>query len=131
MDKRKGELETGKIARQTLFDYIMEHPGCYPFEIARETGLKRGTINYHLDRMKAAGIVRMEKLHGKQHCYFEAGYEGPTELLTDIQQEILSKIAKFKGELPFGIHSKFATQLGISRQVFSYHFRKLKEEGYL
>jgi predicted transcriptional regulator len=42
---------------QKIYSYIADNPGCLESEVARNLGIKRGTLRYHIGRLKSKDLI--------------------------------------------------------------------------
>jgi uncharacterized membrane protein/DNA-binding MarR family transcriptional regulator len=63
--------------QEIILRLIGESPGISQKEIAEEIGLSSATINYHINVMIKAKVIRLEKIGRTTHCYVLDDEEGP------------------------------------------------------
>ncbi len=54
---------------KNIFQYIVNHPGCYQEEIAEKLQVHHDTIKWHVSRMEEIDLVRVEKKGRKKKHY--------------------------------------------------------------
>ena len=112
--------------RHRIYACIRDHPGIAPAEIARATGINRGTVHYHLSCLQDAGLVSILRRKGRAG-YFRNGDCNPTEkamylhLNNDIRRQILALLL----EKPGITQSEIADIMGIARSTAAWYLQKL------
>jgi DNA-binding MarR family transcriptional regulator len=121
-----------RIERSDLLDHelrreiktaVEETPGLHMRELARRSEASYGTVVYHLRRLESAGLIRSER-DGIKRRFYPADEpvnkgEPPT------RERVLAAVRAEPG-----VHqSAIASELGVSRQLVSYHLDELEEDG--
>ena len=116
--------------RSRIYACIRDHPGIAPMEIARITGINRGTTRYHLSRLREAGLVSI--LHrGGRVGYFRSGDYDTAEkvvhlhLRNDLRRQILGLLL----EEPGVTQSEVADTIGVARSTVAWHMQRLVADG--
>jgi len=123
---RTSRSPLGNKNRHRIYACIRDHPGIAPAEIARATGINRGTVHYHLSCLRDAGLVGILRRKGRAG-YFRNGDCNPTEkamylhLNNDIRRQILALLL----EKPGITQSEIADIMGIARSTAAWHLQKL------
>jgi len=114
--------------RSRIYACIRDHPGIAPVEIARTTGINRGTIRYHLSRLRGAGLVSAVNQGGRVG-YFQSGYDATSKticchLRSGTRREILTLLHGAPGIT----QSEIADDTGISRSAAAWHLQRLNAD---
>ena len=104
--------------RSRIYGCIRDRPGITAAEIARATGINRGTTRYHLSRLREAGLVSAVNRGGRVG-YFQSGYDATSKticchLRNNTRREILALLL----DAP-----------GISRPAAAWHLQRLERAG--
>ncbi|GLI45839.1 winged helix-turn-helix transcriptional regulator [Methanoculleus bourgensis] len=115
--------------RSRIYACIRDHPGITPTEIARATGINRGTTRYHLSRLREAGLVSAVNRDGRVG-YFRRGYDATSKticchLRNNTRREILALLL----EEPGVTQSEVADTIGVARSTVAWHMRRLVADG--
>ena len=115
--------------RSRIYACIRDHPGITPTEIARATGINRGTARYHLSRLREAGLVSAVNRDGRVG-YFRRGYDATSKticchLRNNTRREILALLLDDPGIT----QSEIADDTGISRSAAAWHLQRLDADG--
>lgn len=116
--------------RSRIYACIRDHPGIAPMEIARITGINRGTTRYHLSRLREAGLVSILHRDGRVG-YFRSGDYDTAEkvvhlhLRNDLRRQILGLLL----EEPGVTQSEVADTIGVARSTVAWHMRRLVADG--
>jgi predicted transcriptional regulator len=128
------------IARHNIFDStvrnriytcIRDNPGIFFQAIARDTGIKPGTLRYHLALMKMTGKITVLDTQGHAR-YFENSGKYP-----EVEQKILKYLQKPTERTIFDLILKnpdmsrkdLEQQLGISGSSITWHMNRLSSDG--
>lgn len=117
--------------RERIAEFIRSHPGCHFSSLARELGINRGTLSYHLGQLTFFNIVQETKEGGLTRYYMHKA--GITELEQKImahrdnpqRSQILSMLEK--GDATQRMELK--KNLNISGPALWYHMHILMEDG--
>ncbi|MCK9276955.1 MAG: winged helix-turn-helix transcriptional regulator [Methanoculleus sp.] len=115
--------------RSRIYACIRDHPGITPVEIARATGINRGTTGYHLSRLREAGLVSVICQDGRA-AYFRSGYDATGRIVcchlrNGTRQQILTLLL----DDPSITQSEIADDTGISRSAAAWHLQRLAADG--
>ncbi len=116
----KGKNLLENPVRKSIFDTVQEEPGINFTGLMEALEIKNGVLDYHLKRLEKEGLIRSKKL-GMYRCYYPANYDVPPGL----QEQIIHLVQGSPGIS----QSAIAEQLGVSRQMVSYHLSQLEESG--
>ncbi|HWG91060.1 MAG TPA: winged helix-turn-helix transcriptional regulator, partial [Candidatus Thermoplasmatota archaeon] len=120
-------------ARNRLFEQVRSSPGMNVSELAEATGLGWGTTVYHLQRLKATGLVS-EKRGGNSKCFFvNGGAVSPAAQRAQaaLRHEKAQQIVTFLQANPAASQKEMAAALGLSPALVSFHVKRLVEAGVL
>ena len=120
------ELET----RRKIYDFISRNPGVNLSEVAKILNLSAQLVDYHLLYMQQHELITIMKELGYKRCYVkgEIGVEDK-KILSLLRQEIPLKIILFLIKKPYSKHKDILKHLDMSSPRFSYHLRKLVQNG--
>jgi DNA-binding MarR family transcriptional regulator len=117
-------------ARRRIHDAIASEPGIHFQALVRKTGLVRGNVEHHLNKLVAGGLVITRKAPGYT-CHFLKGSvdrhvaDAAPALRSEGSRAVLQAIAANPGATGRDI----AASLGIAPSTVSYHLRRLEEAG--
>ena len=117
--------------RRKLFDEIRAFPGIHFRELRRRTGLAIGSLQYHLDVLCKARLVRAEK-KGKFMRYFPLIGEPSKEVrdtLSLLHEKNVRKIVLFLANKKRATNKQLAKFLQLSPSTVSFHMQKLIASG--
>ena len=116
--------------RSRIYACIRDRPGIAPVEIARATGINRGTIRYHLSRLREAGLVSALHWDGMVG-YFRSGDYDTTERVVHLhlQNDLRRQIFALLLEKPGSTQSEVADTIGVARSTVAWHMQRLIEDG--
>ncbi len=118
-------------SRYIVYTYIKNKPGAYFSEIVENTGLNRGTIQYHLQILETKNKIEGYEDGGKIRYFLNNSKysEEEKKVLATLQnitnQRIISEILNGK----FDNNATLAREIGISKGTVSWHMKNLKETG--
>ena len=115
--------------RSRIYGCIRDRPGITAAEIARATGINRGTTRYHLSRLREAGLVSAVNRGGRVG-YFQSGYDATSKticchLRNDTRREIFALLLDHPGIT----QSEIANEIEISRSAAAWHLQRLDADG--
>ena len=131
---RKEEYEEpDKFKAGRLYQTILLNPGINLAALRTVSGLKNGTLIYHLDRLEKDGSISSQRL-GQLRIFYpseEAGeieeLEGGVQYLRENQKRILQLLT----EHPDQTQKAIVKSTGMKQQLVSYHLRELWRKGYI
>lgn len=116
--------------RARVFSCIVDHPGIHFHGIARETGVRPGTLRYHLDQLqKGHTIVIVEK--DGYACFFrnDGTYSGSEQrLLVHLRREVPHGILTLLLQRPSATRTELAESLGVAGPTITWHIRRLERD---
>jgi predicted transcriptional regulator len=116
--------------RSRIYACIRDHPGIAPAKIARITGINRGTIRYHLSRLREAGQISVVHLEGGMGCFRNSDYDKTEKAVClHLQNGTRRQIFALLLEKPGIAQSEIAEIVGISRSTAAWHLRRLAADG--
>lgn len=118
-------------SRHRIYTYIENKPGAYVSEIVENTGLNRGTVQYHLQILEAKNKIEAYE-DGVKIRYFQNTNEYSEEekkvlmaLQNTTNQRIVSEILHNKCNTNIDL----AREFGVSKSTISWYVKSLKETG--
>jgi len=121
----------GHPVRSTVYRYIQTHPGIPFAAIARETGINRGTLHYHLYVLLREGLIT-EQQEGGRTTYFEnSGMYSSEEkiILSHLQSGAGGSICLFLSRQRGATRTEIARWMGIAPSSVSWHLSRLSRSG--
>ncbi len=118
-------------SRYMIYTYIENNHGTYFSEIVENTGLNRGTVQYHLQILETKNKIDAYEDGGKIRYFLNNSKYSDEEkkVLMTLQnitnQRIISEILNGK----FNNNATLAQEIGISKGTVSWHVKNLKETG--
>jgi len=121
------------LTRNTVYSCIAKTPGIGPADLARETGISRGTLNYHLALLKFSGKIAVAKMHGSLG-YFEnnAKYDDFFQIvLKHLRNESEKTILEVLAARPGSTRSDLERVLGVSGPTVTWHMQRMSADNLL
>ncbi|WP_221057192.1 winged helix-turn-helix transcriptional regulator [Methanoculleus chikugoensis] len=116
--------------RSRIYACIRDHPGIAPAEIARITGINRGTIRYHLSRLREAGLVSILHRDGRVGYFRNGDYDTAEKAVClHLQNGTRRQIFALLLEKPGITQSEIADIITISCSTAAWHMRRLAADG--
>ncbi len=126
--KIKREKVMDHFVRGRIYEYICNNPGVNYSAIRKRFELTNGTVTYHLSMLERQEFIR-SKQDGIYKRYFQNGGGKAT---TDVEpMSVQLNIAKAIKETPGMTQKEIAKRLGTSKQLVSYHVRRMLKDGQL
>jgi predicted transcriptional regulator len=119
------------LSRRNIYVYIKNNPGVYFSEIVENTGLNRGTVQYHLQILETKNKIEAYEDGGKIRYFLNnSDYsEEEKRILVTLQnvtnQRIVSEILNENCNTNIAL----AREFGVSRATISWYVKNLKETG--
>ncbi|UCC93240.1 MAG: carboxypeptidase regulatory-like domain-containing protein [Thermoplasmata archaeon] len=126
--KIKREKVMDHFVRGRIYEFVCQNPGVNYSAIKDQFKLTNGTVTYHLSMLERQEFIRA-KQDGIYKRYF-ANNGGPSASEVEPMSLQLT-IAKTIREHPGMTQKEIAKHLGSSKQLVSYHIRRMKKEGQL
>jgi predicted transcriptional regulator len=116
--------------RSLIYACIRDHPGITSIEIARVTGINRGTTRYHLLRLREAGLVSVIHPGGRKGYFRNGDYDATEKAVhfhrkNGVRRQILALILDGPGVT----QAEVADATGLSRPVAAWHLQRLVDDG--
>lgn len=116
--------------RSRIYACIRDHPGIAPAEIARITGINRGTTRYHLSRLREAGLVSALYRDDRVGYFRNGDYDAAEKVVClHLQNDTRRRIFALLLEKPGITQSEIADIVGLSRSTVTWHMRRLTADG--
>jgi predicted transcriptional regulator len=116
--------------RSRIYACIRDHPGIAPAEIARITRINRGTIRYHLSRLREAGLVSILHRDGRVGYFRNGDYDTAEKVVClHLQNGTRRQIFALLLEKPGITQSEIADIIAISCSTAAWHMRRLAADG--
>lgn len=117
--------------RDQIVCFIRSHPGCHFRLIARETGINRGTLAYHLGQLTSFGLVH-EAGDGGLTRYFVCRNDLPAleqKILNHRENAVRNRILGMLDMDTNALGTDLKKNLNLSGPALWYHMHILKEDG--
>ncbi|HLF92040.1 MAG TPA: winged helix-turn-helix transcriptional regulator [Planctomycetota bacterium] len=121
--EREGVLDHG--TRERIYETIRRTPGVHYGGLRRHLELAAGTLTHHLFMLEREELVRSQRDGFRKRFYPRGRADWGPAPLTAIERSIVDLVHEEPGIL----QGEVASHLGISKQVASYHLRKLERLG--
>jgi predicted transcriptional regulator len=126
--KIKREKVMDHFVRGRIYEFVCQNPGVNYSAIKEQFKLTNGTVTYHLSMLERQEFIRA-KQDGIYKRYF-SNNGGPAA--SEVEPMSLQlNIAKAIRERPGMTQKELAKHLGSSKQLVSYHIRRMKKDGQL
>jgi predicted transcriptional regulator len=118
-------------ARRRIYDHLRRLPGDYLRSVARSLYLAVGTTRYHLDALRREGLIYKRSTNGRARYYVTNGGADVNRLFArhweyrEVRSRVLVALRRMENAPP----AKIAKNLGVSRQLVSYHLASLEKAG--
>ncbi|MBE0524873.1 MAG: winged helix-turn-helix transcriptional regulator [Methanosarcinales archaeon] len=126
---KKNILDNPK--RLKIYNFIEEHPGVYFRELVKRIGLKKGTVEYHLEVMETQKMIVSHKSKGKLRFFLNhSTYKKEDKtviaaLKNDTHRKVILEILNSQSIT----QKNLAKKIGVSTPTISDHIKYLKKEG--
>jgi len=120
--------KNGIATRKRILELIVAQPGIHLRAIVDELGIRHGSAQYNLERMKREKIVEY-KTEGQYRRYYALREDLPQQAYP-IKGTAL-RVAEAARSNPKATKTDIANLLGVSWQVAHYHIKTLKHAGVL
>lgn len=108
--------------RDQLIDVLEAKPGLYLRQLARSVDVPYGQTVHHLEKLEQADLV-VSVREGQHLRFYPVGTGEPIPKAWSTRERVLGVIERYPGVTQVEI----ARRLGISRQLVSYHVKKLRK----
>jgi len=117
--------------RQKILEVIYTHPGIHFRELERKTNLATGQLEYHLDRLRKAGLITSEK--DGRYTRFYPVVEGEEEevqrILKHLYRSKVREIILYILENGTATAEELRSITGMSPSALSWHMKRLLDDG--
>ncbi|MDR0439168.1 MAG: winged helix-turn-helix transcriptional regulator, partial [Methanocalculaceae archaeon] len=128
---RSTKQRMGSIVPQRILAYIQENPGCSQKQLIAELMTSRGSICYHLHKLKSTGKLTQISRNGST-LYYLAG----AETREQFEQTLFQLLARKKSgkflqvlyEHPHANRTELAEFLDLSPETLRWYLRRYAEE---
>jgi predicted transcriptional regulator len=117
-------------SRDSVYTYIKTNPGVCFSDIAKNTGLSRRTVQYHIQVLETQYKIEVYKDGGKIRCFQNSTYSEKEKKILVTTQNITNK--RIISEILNGecnTNASLAREIGISKGTVSWYMKNLKEIG--
>ncbi|WP_292370513.1 winged helix-turn-helix transcriptional regulator [Methanoregula sp. UBA64] len=119
--------------RSRIYEAIATNPGIFFNELARQTGIARSTLRYHLALLKMTGKISVAKT-GSDTRYFENSgrFSGSEQKILALLHNSRDRlICEYLIQNPATTRSDLEKVLGISGAAVTWHTNRLRDAGVL
>jgi DNA-binding MarR family transcriptional regulator len=116
--------------RSRILEIVRAQPGIHFQDLVRQAAVGRGTLEHHLRKLEAAGLVTIKRSKGYA-CCFPKGVvdrrlmEAAPVLRSEGGRAVLREVAKRPG----ASSRDLAVELGFAPSTVSYHLKRLESAG--
>jgi predicted transcriptional regulator len=120
-------------ARTVLYDAIVKNPGIFFNELVRITGMKQGTLRYHIAILKLTGKITDLDARGDTRYFENSGRFTVTEqkVLKYLRNSRERSIFEYLMENPAMTRKDLVERLGVSGATVSWYTGRLSDDGLL
>jgi predicted transcriptional regulator len=117
-------------ARSRIYSCIRDNPGIYYNALVRMTGIKRGTLRYHLMILKMTGKITILESLGNPRYFENSGiYSGPEKIvLKYLRNKTDGRILRLLMENSEVTRKEIGKELGLSVSTVSWRMKRLGDE---
>lgn len=117
--------------RSRIYTYIQDNPGIFFNSLVRRTGIKRGTLRYHLLILKMNGKISVLESAGNPRYFENSGRYSDTEknVLKYIRNDTDCRIFRLLLENPALTRNDLGNGLGLSLSTVSWRMNRLHDAG--
>ncbi|MEM4285446.1 MAG: winged helix-turn-helix transcriptional regulator [Candidatus Nitrosocaldus sp.] len=116
--------------RNTIFEYISKNPGIRYRELLRMLGLTNGVLSYHLYRLEAEQMIRIDRDGGMTRYYASDVEQDEANILGMLRiptaRRIISYMLENDGSSTL---DELAFMLGKAQSTIFWHMKRLSEKG--
>lgn len=116
--------------RAQVFSCIVDHPGIHFHGIVRETGVRPGTLRYHLAQLQRSHTIVLVESDGYT-CYFknDGTYSGSQQqLLVHLRRGVPHGILTLLLQRPSATRTELAESLGVAGPTITWHMKRLERD---
>jgi predicted transcriptional regulator len=121
------------ITRSRIYEAVATNPGIFFNELARQTGVARSTLRYHLALLRMTGKISASKT-GSDVRYFENSgkfSEAEQKILAFLHNGRERLICEYLIRNPATTRADLEKVLGISGAAVTWHMNRLRDAGVL
>jgi DNA-binding MarR family transcriptional regulator len=116
--------------RARILDLVRAQPGVHFQDLVRQAAVGRGTLEHHLRKLEAAGLVTIKRSKGYACCFPKGAVdrrlmEAAPVLRSEGGRAVLRAVAKRPG----ASSRDLAGHLGFAPSTVSYHLKRLESAG--
>ncbi len=118
-------------SRQAVYSSIRSDPGIRISELIRDTGLSRGSVNYHLALLGFTGKITLLRTHGDISYFENSGKYTPAEqkVLKYLRGETERQILSALFTSPHASRGDLEKILSLSGPTVTWHMKRLSDDG--
>lgn len=118
-------------SRQAVYTSIRSDPGVRISELIRDTGLSRGSVNYHLAMLAFTGKITLLRTHGDISYFENSGKYTPAEqkVLKYLRSETERQILAALFTAARTSRSDLEKVLALSGPTVTWHMKRLSDDG--
>lgn len=127
----RGHAVLNNPTRKTIYDRVCEEPGLGVKELADAADVSYSTASYHLDRLRDADMVVVNRDGNRLSFYQNGGAftEDERELLPLLQNCEAMRVLEDILENPGTYRARIAERLGVTATTINWHLKNLLEAG--
>lgn len=116
--------------RAKIFSCIRDRPGIHFHGIARETGVRPGTLRYHLAQLSRSHMIVLVESDGYARYFKNDGtYSGSEQrLLVHLRRGIPHDILALLLQRPSATRTELAESLGVAGPTVTWHMKRLERD---
>jgi predicted transcriptional regulator len=116
--------------RAQIFSCIRDHPGIHLRGLVRETGIKLGTLRYHLNVLQKSHLIVLVESDGHA-CFFgnDGTYPGSEQqLLVHLRRRVPRGILHLLLHRPSATRKELAESLGVAGSTITWYMARLERD---
>jgi len=114
--------------RHRVAERISDTPGIHFNELVRALDLAPGQVQYHLKRLRSAGVVTEQRLYGRTHYYPPTYDEWERRALALLARETAADVVAVVLDEGRATPTEVAETVGIARSTLEWHLDRLVEQ---
>ncbi len=119
-------------ARRTIFEHILENPGCHLRATATALDLSTTNVLWHMRKLEAANLVNSRKFEGYKVFYPVAGgVESRKKAMANsvLRNDNARQILDYISGNPSAHQREIARAIGVNHGTIRWHLRKMNDAG--
>lgn len=131
ISRARGAINTNEN-RNTVFKYILDHPGSTMYEIARALNINKGTVRYHLFILGVNHRVASQKADKKFVRYFPNSNtytKDEQTIMSLMRREPIRKVLETLAKKPGLSNIQLSKELSLPESAMSKHMKELYVKG--